>query len=172
MASIANPDIVPGSQAELLYQAQLRKERSFRMHVGISWGVLFFILIFLFSGQTIELGAFRYEGPTSSIQNLCPKRSPFCARVRTNSVNLPFCQSYWLRSWRYWLHWAGYQRFRLFMPSALFTFLSFAVHRCIYKYFSFPRPATVGHYPFRHRRRCAGVGIKSGAYMSKTCVPG
>lgn len=61
MASIANQDIVPGSQAELLYQAQLRKERSFRMHVGISWGILFFILVFLFSGQVIELGAFRYE---------------------------------------------------------------------------------------------------------------
>jgi polar amino acid transport system permease protein len=61
MASIAKQDIVPGSQSELLYQAQLRKERVFRMHVGISWGVLFLILIFLFSGQTIELGGFRYE---------------------------------------------------------------------------------------------------------------
>ncbi|MBN8658263.1 MAG: amino acid ABC transporter permease [Anaerolineae bacterium] len=31
------------------------------MHVGISWGVLFLILVFLFSGQVIDLGAFRYE---------------------------------------------------------------------------------------------------------------
>jgi polar amino acid transport system permease protein len=61
MASIAKQDIVPGSQSELLYQAQLRKERVFRMHVGISWGVLFLILVFLFSGQTIELGGLRYE---------------------------------------------------------------------------------------------------------------
>lgn len=51
----------PPSQAELLYQAQLRKERLFRTHVGVSWGVLFLILIFLFSGQEIQLGSFQYQ---------------------------------------------------------------------------------------------------------------
>ncbi|HRJ58134.1 MAG TPA: amino acid ABC transporter permease [Anaerolineales bacterium] len=58
MASITNEGQSPTSQAELLYQAQLRKERVFRTHVGISWGVLFLILIFLFSGQDIKIGDF------------------------------------------------------------------------------------------------------------------
>ncbi|HRK89573.1 MAG TPA: amino acid ABC transporter permease [Anaerolineales bacterium] len=58
MASITNEGQAPTSQAELLYQAQLRKERVFRTHVGISWGVLFLILIFLFSGQDIKIGDF------------------------------------------------------------------------------------------------------------------
>ncbi|GAB1471985.1 hypothetical protein MASR2M66_28630 [Chloroflexota bacterium] len=49
------------SHAELLYQSQLRKEQTFRTHVGISWGVLFLILIFLFSGQSINLGSLHYE---------------------------------------------------------------------------------------------------------------
>ena len=49
------------SQAELLYEAQLRKERQFRVNVGLSWLLLLLIIIFLFSGQkflgikTIEL---------------------------------------------------------------------------------------------------------------------
>lgn len=47
----------PKTQAELLYQAQLRKKRVFRMHVGISWVVLLAILIFLFSGIDIKLGS-------------------------------------------------------------------------------------------------------------------
>lgn len=51
----------PLSQAELLYQAQVRKEQLFRMHVGISWAVLFFILIFIFSGQIFNLGFFTLE---------------------------------------------------------------------------------------------------------------
>lgn len=61
MASITNQDQVPTSQAELLYQAQLRKERLFRTHVGVSWGVLLLILIFLFSGQSIQLGGFTFN---------------------------------------------------------------------------------------------------------------
>lgn len=39
------------SQAELLYQAQQRKTRHFRANVGLSWGIMFLILIYLFSGQ-------------------------------------------------------------------------------------------------------------------------
>jgi polar amino acid transport system permease protein len=38
------------SQAELLFEAQQRKVRTFRMHVGISWAVLLGLLIFIFSG--------------------------------------------------------------------------------------------------------------------------
>jgi polar amino acid transport system permease protein len=61
MASITNQGQAPTSQAELLYQAQLRKERLFRTHVGASWGIIFLIMIFLFSGQSFEVGSFKFE---------------------------------------------------------------------------------------------------------------
>ncbi len=47
----------PKSQTELIYEAQIRKERQFRSQVAISWFVLLFILILLFSGQSITIGA-------------------------------------------------------------------------------------------------------------------
>lgn len=56
MTSMTNEGQAPTSQAELLYQAQLRKERVFRTHVGVSWGILFLFLVFLFSGQNFQLG--------------------------------------------------------------------------------------------------------------------
>jgi polar amino acid transport system permease protein len=40
------------SQAELLYEAQQRKSREFRRNVGLSWGILLLILLYLFSGQS------------------------------------------------------------------------------------------------------------------------
>jgi len=40
------------SQAELLYQAQQRKQLRFRVHVAVSWGILLLFLIYLFSGQS------------------------------------------------------------------------------------------------------------------------
>ena len=39
------------SQADLLYEAQQRKSRRFRTNVGLSWGILLLLLMFLFSGQ-------------------------------------------------------------------------------------------------------------------------
>lgn len=39
------------SQAELLYEAQQRKSRQFRLNVGLSWGLLLLLLLYLFSGQ-------------------------------------------------------------------------------------------------------------------------
>src|SRR5688500_2761266 len=39
------------SQAELLFEAQQRHSRSFRRNVGLSWGILLLILLYLFSGQ-------------------------------------------------------------------------------------------------------------------------
>lgn len=39
------------SQAELLYEAQQRQARSFRRNVGLSWGILLLLLLYLFSGQ-------------------------------------------------------------------------------------------------------------------------
>ncbi|MBI5965529.1 MAG: amino acid ABC transporter permease [Chloroflexi bacterium] len=46
----------PKTQAELIYEAQTRRERQFRTNVAISWLVLIFILIILFSGQGITIG--------------------------------------------------------------------------------------------------------------------
>lgn len=40
------------SQAELLYEAQQRKSRQFRTNVGLSWGLLLLLLLYLFSGQS------------------------------------------------------------------------------------------------------------------------
>ncbi len=40
----------PKSQAELLFEAQQRKERLFRTNVAITWGLLLLFLVFLFSG--------------------------------------------------------------------------------------------------------------------------
>lgn len=39
------------SQAELLYEAQQRKQRHFRANVALSWGILLLVLVYLFSGQ-------------------------------------------------------------------------------------------------------------------------
>ena len=41
------------SQADLLYEAQQRRSRQFRTNVGLSWGLLLLILLYLFSGQSI-----------------------------------------------------------------------------------------------------------------------
>src|SRR5512147_2070053 len=38
------------SQAELLYQAQLRKQRQFRTYVAVTWFLLLLFLVYLFSG--------------------------------------------------------------------------------------------------------------------------
>ncbi|MFN8413677.1 MAG: ABC transporter permease subunit [Anaerolineales bacterium] len=51
----------PKSQAELLYDLQLRKERHFRANVALSWGVLILILVFLFSGQDIKIGSYTFN---------------------------------------------------------------------------------------------------------------
>lgn len=61
MTSMTNEGQAPTSQAELLYQAQLRKERVFRTHVGVSWGILFLFLVFLFSGQNFQLGNLNFK---------------------------------------------------------------------------------------------------------------
>ena len=41
------------SQADLLVEAQQRKQNQFRMGVGATWGFLLLVLIFLFSGKTV-----------------------------------------------------------------------------------------------------------------------
>lgn len=61
MTTATNPVQAPNSQAELLYQAQLKQERQFRTNVGFSWGILFLILIFLFSGQNLQIGSFTFK---------------------------------------------------------------------------------------------------------------
>jgi polar amino acid transport system permease protein len=42
----------PLTQAELLYEAQQRQSRNFRRNVGLSWGILLLLLLYLFSGQS------------------------------------------------------------------------------------------------------------------------
>jgi len=59
LASI-NPDL-PKTQAELLYDAQLRKERQFRTNVALSWFAMFFLLVFLFSGQEVKIGSLTFR---------------------------------------------------------------------------------------------------------------
>lgn len=44
------PKPIP-SQADLLYEAQQRKNRRFRTNVALSWGILLLLLLYLFSGQ-------------------------------------------------------------------------------------------------------------------------
>jgi polar amino acid transport system permease protein len=53
-STIAHSPTYPKTQADLLFEAQQRKVRTFRMHVVISWAVLLGLLIYLFSGP-IEL---------------------------------------------------------------------------------------------------------------------
>jgi polar amino acid transport system permease protein len=43
----------PKSQADLIFEAQQRKELQFKANVALSWMVLILILIFMFSGQNI-----------------------------------------------------------------------------------------------------------------------
>ncbi len=58
MAVLSN---APKSQAELLYDAQIRKERHFRANVILSWGILVLILVLLFSGQEIKIGSYTFS---------------------------------------------------------------------------------------------------------------
>lgn len=44
-------DVQPKSQAQLLFEAQLRKDRQFRGNVILSWIVLLLILVLIFSGK-------------------------------------------------------------------------------------------------------------------------
>lgn len=41
------------SQADLIVEAQQRRQRQFRMGVGATWGFLLLVLVFLFSGKTV-----------------------------------------------------------------------------------------------------------------------
>jgi len=41
----------PLSQADLLYEAQQRRDRRFRTNVSLSWGLMLLVLVYLFSGQ-------------------------------------------------------------------------------------------------------------------------
>ena len=59
---------VPKSQADLIFEAQQRKELQFKANVALSWMVLILILIFLFSGQNI-LGIKTIKLDTTFIKN-------------------------------------------------------------------------------------------------------
>jgi polar amino acid transport system permease protein len=56
MNFLSKKESTPKSHADMLYEAYQRKERVFRANVGISWGILILILVFLFSGQEVSVG--------------------------------------------------------------------------------------------------------------------
>lgn len=58
----------PLSQADLLYEAQQRRDRQFRTNVSLSWGIMLLILVYLFSGQEF-LGIKTIELDTEFIRN-------------------------------------------------------------------------------------------------------
>ena len=58
----------PLSQADLLYEAQQRRDRRFRTNVSLSWGIMLLILVYLFSGQDF-LGIKTIELDTEFIRN-------------------------------------------------------------------------------------------------------
>ena len=58
MNFLSKKESTPKSHADMLYEAYQRKERVFRANVGISWGILILILVFLFSGQELSVGGF------------------------------------------------------------------------------------------------------------------
>jgi polar amino acid transport system permease protein len=64
-ASLPKPTM---SQADLLYEAQQRRDRRFRTNVSISWGIMLLILIYLFSGQDF-LGIKTIQLDTEFIRN-------------------------------------------------------------------------------------------------------
>jgi len=49
------------SQAEQLYSMQLRKERQFKINVALSWLTYLLIIIFLFSGQSFNIGSYTFN---------------------------------------------------------------------------------------------------------------
>jgi polar amino acid transport system permease protein len=46
-------DVLPKSQAELLFEAQVRKDRQFRANVALTWIVLLTVLVLIFSGKDL-----------------------------------------------------------------------------------------------------------------------
>ncbi len=49
------------SLGEALYNAEQRRQRAFRTHVGVSWFVMFLVLMFLFSGQSLAVGGWEFS---------------------------------------------------------------------------------------------------------------
>ena len=60
-------DVRPKSQAELLFEAQLRKDRQFRFNVALTWVVLLLILVTIFSGENLPFGIHGIKLDTSFI---------------------------------------------------------------------------------------------------------
>lgn len=61
MGIFTRPEQAQKSQAELLYDMQMRKERLFRTNVGLSWLFLLIILVFTFSGQEFTIGSMKFS---------------------------------------------------------------------------------------------------------------
>jgi polar amino acid transport system permease protein len=57
----ASTSMTQKSQADLIHDAQVRKQRRFRMNVALSWILMLGFLLFLFSGISINLGPFHFR---------------------------------------------------------------------------------------------------------------
>jgi polar amino acid transport system permease protein len=53
MSAVMQQPGMPKTQADLIFEAQVRKDRHFRTNVGISWVILLLLIVFLFSGQNL-----------------------------------------------------------------------------------------------------------------------
>ena len=62
-------DVRPKSQAELLFEAQVRRDRQFRANVAITWIVLLLILVVIFSGDNLPFGLSGIKLDTSFISD-------------------------------------------------------------------------------------------------------
>ncbi|MBI3153189.1 MAG: amino acid ABC transporter permease [Chloroflexi bacterium] len=93
MTAIAKGQDAPKSQAELLYEIQLRKERQFRGNVAITWVLLVLFLLLVFSSLeirssngTTELAIWTFEKVTKDGREILEKTR---TGIATFSIGLP-----------------------------------------------------------------------------------
>lgn len=93
MTAIAKGQDAPKSQAELLYEIQLRKERQFRGNVAITWVLLVLFLLLVFSSLeirssngTTELAIWTFEKVTKDGREILEKTR---TGIVTFSIGLP-----------------------------------------------------------------------------------
>jgi len=61
MSLFSSKQDAPKTQAELLFEAGLRREFQFKASVAASWLVLLLFLVFLFSGQSLQIGSLTFK---------------------------------------------------------------------------------------------------------------
>jgi hypothetical protein len=66
----ASTPVPQKTQADLIHETQVRKQRRFRTNVALTWVAMLAFLLFLFSGVSINIGPIHFEtiqldGPSS-----------------------------------------------------------------------------------------------------------